>query len=96
MAIRPAVVELSSSEATLPIAFEGPFGLRVRKHPRRCCALAMLALLWILSTRTSAERLPMRFYTPEDGLWSGFINHMLRDSRGFIWFCTRDPHESYR
>src|SRR5262249_49896535 len=33
---------------------------------------------------------PLRLYTTEDGLWSGFVNYSMRDSHGFIWFCTRD------
>ena len=44
----------------------------------------------LLGTTIRAERLPMRLYTTADGLWSGFIHHMVRDSHGFIWFCTRD------
>jgi hypothetical protein len=80
----------SFSKATLPTVFECPHRLRAGKVARRSCALAILALLWILSARTWAEQLPMRLYTTEDGLWSSFINHMMRDSRGFIWFCTRD------
>jgi ligand-binding sensor domain-containing protein/two-component sensor histidine kinase len=54
------------------------------------CALGMLILLLILCLATRAQRLPMRLYTIEDGLGSGFINHMIRDSHGFLWFCTRD------
>jgi signal transduction histidine kinase/ligand-binding sensor domain-containing protein len=50
----------------------------------------LLALLLILSSAVMAERLPMRLYTSADGLWSGFINYSMRDSHGFIWFCTRD------
>src|SRR5215470_18497255 len=53
-------------------------------------ALAILTLLSILSVRVLGERLPMRLYTTADGLWSGYINYMMRDSRGFLWFCTRD------
>ncbi len=37
-----------------------------------------------------AERLPVRLYTSADGLGSSFIDCILRDSRGFMWFCTRD------
>jgi signal transduction histidine kinase/ligand-binding sensor domain-containing protein len=62
---------------------------RIRKLSRRCC-IAILALLSILSPGIWAERLPMRLYTTEDGLWSDILNYMMRDSRGFIWFCTRD------
>jgi len=57
---------------------------------RRGCALAVLALLCAFSIKTWAERLPLRLYTTEDGLWSGFVNYSMRDSHGFIWFCTRD------
>lgn len=61
-----------------------------RKIIRSARTLAMLALLCILCVPISAQRLPLRLYTAEDGLWSGFINYMMRDSRGFLWFCTRD------
>jgi ligand-binding sensor domain-containing protein len=37
-----------------------------------------------------AERLPIRIYTSADGLGSSFVNYLMRDSRGFMWFCTRD------
>src|SRR5215467_3643343 len=75
----------SPSEAILPITFENLCGLR-----RRRCVMAMLALVWILSSTTLAERLPLRLYTTEDGLWSGVLNYIMRDSHGFMWFCTRD------
>ena len=37
-----------------------------------------------------AERLPVKIYTSADGLGSSFVDAMFRDSRGFMWFCTRD------
>jgi len=37
-----------------------------------------------------AERLPIRIYTSADGLGSTFVDYVTRDSRGFMWFCTRD------
>src|SRR5215471_14463048 len=37
-----------------------------------------------------AERLPIRIYTSADGLGSSFVDYVMRDSRGFMWFCTRD------
>jgi ligand-binding sensor domain-containing protein len=37
-----------------------------------------------------AERLPIKVYTTADGLGSSAINWILRDSRGFLWFGTRD------
>src|SRR5713101_7701637 len=39
---------------------------------------------------SAAERLPLKFYTTTDGLPHNEINRIVRDSRGFLWFCTRD------
>ena len=35
-----------------------------------------------------AEQLPIRVYTTEDGLPSKQVARIVRDSRGFLWFCT--------
>lgn len=40
--------------------------------------------------RTRAEQLPVKTYTSADGLGSSYVNYLMRDSRGFMWFCTRD------
>ena len=37
-----------------------------------------------------AEHLPVRIFTSADGLGSSFVNDLMRDSRDFLWFCTRD------
>src|SRR5215471_8366700 len=37
-----------------------------------------------------AERLPIKSYTTADGLESSFVQRILQDSRGFMWFCTRN------
>ena len=37
-----------------------------------------------------AERLPVRTFTSADGLGSSFVSYLMRDSRGFLWVCTRD------
>src|SRR4030095_5035441 len=50
----------------------------------------LTSLLLAASNQVLAERLPVRVYTSADGLGSSFINHLMRDSRGFMWFCTRD------
>ena len=80
-------------------AYYRPFRGRVSSHVMGmavlCSASILLgiAVLWILcatATAARAERLSMRVYTSADGLASGFINHVMRDSHGFIWFCTRD------
>lgn len=51
-----------------------------------CLLLALLAI----SSLTRAERLPIKTYTTVDGLAHNNINKIVRDSRGFLWFCTGD------
>src|SRR5579863_6364559 len=41
-------------------------------------------------TALDGERLPIRLYTTDDGLASNHINRIVQDSRGFLWFCTRE------
>ncbi len=48
------------------------------------CALALLPL----HPAVQAERLPVKTYTIADGLARDNINRIVRDSRGFLWFCT--------
>lgn len=38
----------------------------------------------------SAEQLPLRRYTVADGLAHDQVNRIVRDTRGFLWFCTLD------
>lgn len=35
------------------------------------------------------EVLPVRSYTTSDGLVSNFVQRIVRDSHGFLWFCAR-------
>ena len=39
---------------------------------------------------TQAARLPLKGYTTADGLAHNEINKIVRDSRGFLWFCTAE------
>src|SRR5262245_19645367 len=55
---------------------------------RVSCALAWLLLVAV--TAAHAERLPIRYYTVEDGLAHARVRRIVRDSRGFLWFCTID------
>lgn len=52
----------------------------------------IFALAVVVSAAASvfAERLPVTLYSAADGLGSGFVDFIYRDSRGFMWFCTRD------
>jgi ligand-binding sensor domain-containing protein len=43
-----------------------------------------------LFTLVYAQRLPVRVFTSSDGLGSSFVDFLTADSRGFLWFCTRD------
>ena len=48
-----------------------------------------LALL-LSASNISAQQLPVRNYTTADGLPRDFVLSIVRDSRGFLWFCTAD------
>ena len=56
--------------------------------PRWSCALASILLVTV--TVAHAERLPIRVYTVEDGLAHARVRRIVRDARGFLWFCTID------
>ncbi len=43
----------------------------------------------------SAEQLPIKIFTTTDGLAQNTINRIVRDSRGFLWFCTGDGLSRY-
>src|SRR5437660_12593292 len=50
----------------------------------------LVALLMLLPIPAAAERLPLKAYTVADGLPNNVINKIVRDSRGFLWFCTSE------
>src|SRR4029077_15023802 len=51
--------------------------------------LIVLTLLIAASTVTiEAERLPIKTYTTADGLPHNSVIRIVRDSHGFLWFCT--------
>ena len=45
-------------------------------------------ILLALPVNARAERLPVRSYTTADGLAHDRVQQIVRDSRGFLWFCT--------
>jgi signal transduction histidine kinase/ligand-binding sensor domain-containing protein len=53
-------------------------------------ALRLLCLFLAACPCLHAERLPLKTYTSADGLGSSFVTNLMRDSRGFLWVCTRD------
>ena len=60
---------------------------RVMRHAR---AVTIAAMIGIRAVTAGAERLPIRTYSAADGLPHNEINRIVRDSRGFLWFCTGD------
>ncbi|HEX9918191.1 MAG TPA: two-component regulator propeller domain-containing protein, partial [Pyrinomonadaceae bacterium] len=57
----------------------------------RCAfALGLLLLPCCLLPAARAEQLPVRVYTSADGLGQNRVKRIVRDSRGFLWFCTAD------
>ncbi|HEX8423059.1 MAG TPA: two-component regulator propeller domain-containing protein [Pyrinomonadaceae bacterium] len=61
-----------------------------RQFSRCGFALSSLCCLLLLSAATRAEQLPVRVYTSADGLGQNRVKRIVRDSRGFLWFCTAD------
>jgi ligand-binding sensor domain-containing protein len=57
--------------------------------PRKRIALCFVCVFVRLGP-LRAERLPIRTYTVADGLPRDRINRIVRDSRGFLWFCTAE------
>jgi signal transduction histidine kinase/ligand-binding sensor domain-containing protein len=64
---------------------------KIARH--RSVVLRFLLLFYLLALSSlivRAELLPVKIYTSADGLGSGFVDFLMRDSRGFLWLCTRD------
>jgi ligand-binding sensor domain-containing protein/two-component sensor histidine kinase len=59
------------------------------RRDSRVAHLIILILLIAASTVTvEAERLPIKIYTTADGLAHNSVIRIVRDSHGFLWFCT--------
>jgi len=52
--------------------------------------LLVVLVLLVANCEGNAEQLPLRVYTTADGLPHNVVNKIIRDSRGFLWFCTND------
>src|ERR1700730_7279641 len=53
-------------------------------------AVGLTYLMLVLCFSAQAERLPLKAYTTADGMPHNVINKIVRDSRGFLWFCTEE------
>jgi ligand-binding sensor domain-containing protein/signal transduction histidine kinase len=63
----------------------GPHGVVISRH-----VLALSVLLVTARLDVQAERLPITIFTTADGLAHNTVNRIVKDSRGFLWFCTAD------
>ena len=50
----------------------------------------LFALLLASAVFGGAARLPLKIYTAADGLAHNSVNRIVRDSRGYLWFCTSE------
>src|SRR6516225_3702297 len=48
----------------------------------------LLILFLVVPIGAMAERLPIKAYTTVDGLPHNTVMRIVRDSHGFLWFCT--------
>src|SRR5712692_9024769 len=78
---------LRSGNRMVPDSFPKPTSL-FRLRALRLLLLLLAALSRVPFAR--AELLPVRTYTIADGLAHNEVNRIVRDSRGFLWFCTAD------
>lgn len=62
--------------------------ITVRCGRRLVAVIGLVALA--AATGASAERLPVARLTTADGLAHDLVRRIYRDSRGFLWFCTRE------
>jgi ligand-binding sensor domain-containing protein/signal transduction histidine kinase len=60
--------------------------VQTRKHAVSRPLLRAMLLLACVGLR--AQQLPIKTYTTSDGLPRNGINNIVRDSHGFLWFCT--------
>ncbi|MBI3949884.1 MAG: ATP-binding protein [Acidobacteria bacterium] len=72
-----------------------PFPFIVHRSSFTIRATLWLGLLLVVTARAHAERLPIKVYTTADGLAQNAVNRIVRDSRGFLWFCTEDGLSRY-
>lgn len=54
-----------------------------------------IAFVIVLPGNAKPERLPIKTYTTLEGLAQNSVNRIVRDSRGFLWFCTEGGLSRY-
>jgi ligand-binding sensor domain-containing protein len=64
--------------------------MSIRILKRSGCRCALLITLLLTAGVARGERLPLKAYTTTEGLAHNVVNKIVRDSRGFLWFCTNE------
>jgi ligand-binding sensor domain-containing protein/two-component sensor histidine kinase len=62
--------------------------MRLKLPRSRGCSWRVGLALLLLASIAQSEQLPIKHYTTADGLAQNAVNRIVRDSRGFLWFCT--------
>src|SRR5438132_6234275 len=65
--------------------------LKVISFRVACLCICLLTVLSLVQ----AQQLPIKTYTTADGLAQNAVNRIVRDSRGFLWFCTEEGLSRY-
>ncbi len=68
----------------MSVIFWARLSLMKRKLIPRLCFFWLVCLT--ITPIVRSERLPVKIYTSADGLGSSFVDYLMRDSRGFMWF----------
>src|SRR4051812_14437716 len=56
----------------------------------RLLLISVCLALLCAAAHARADQLPVRTYTTTDGLARDYVNRIVQDSHGFIWFCTSE------
>ena len=58
------------------------------RTPKLQLFIRVFSCLFFLIISVQSQTLPFRNFTTADGLGHDFVGRIVRDSRGFLWFCT--------
>ena len=61
-------------------------------RPKTLHRQLVILVFWYagISSFAAAQQLPLKSYTTSDGLAHNNVISIVKDSRGFLWFCTED------
>jgi ligand-binding sensor domain-containing protein len=90
----PPTVRVRARYVAISRAATQTSSARVRRARKRSPVLTCQLALWLPllllmpAVGAYAERLPIKTYTTADGLGDSRVLRIVKDSRGFLWFCT--------